>query len=95
MVMELPLEAYRDFDTRRSEFFLFMDDQLALVAEFYQEKEDEAVDRFEEIQHQLEVLKEHQTKRVDTVASETHTRNYRMSPGLPVDDEEWWFWEKW
>ena len=88
MVTELPLEAYRDFDTRRSEFFSYMDDQLAVVTEFYKEKEDEAVDRFQELQHQLEVLKEHQTKRADTAASERHTRNHRMSLALPIDEED-------
>ena len=87
MVTELPLEAYRDFDTRRSEFFSYMDDQLALVSEFYKQKEDEAVDRFQELQHQLEIFKEHQTKRAETAASERHTKNDRMSLGLPVDED--------
>lgn len=85
--MELPIEAYRDFDMRRSEFFSFMDDQLAKVAEFYKQKEDEAVHRFEELQRQLEILRLNQTRRAYVAASERRTQKYRLSLGLPIKDD--------
>ena len=83
--IELPLEAFRDFDAKRADFFSFLDDQLTVVADFYKEKEDQAVARFEMLQEQLDLLKEYQAKKANAAAVERQAQEYRRSIGLPDD----------
>jgi xenotropic and polytropic retrovirus receptor 1 len=77
--LELPLEAYREFDTRRADFFTFLDEQLNMIEEFYRMKENEAVDRFEVLKEQLRMLKEHQTSRADIAIEERRKKKFKLS----------------
>ena len=58
------MEAYREFDACQDEFFRFLEEELKKVEEFYKEKEDDANQRMETLQDQLEVMKSRHSEKL-------------------------------
>ena len=75
---EVPLEAYREFDARRAEFFSFLDEQLTMVDEFYKSKEDTASERFDQLKEQLLLMKERQALETTIAAEERKDRRSQL-----------------
>ena len=68
---DVALEAYRELDFRKAEFFLFLDKELMKVEKFYQDKENEGKERLEHIREQLHIMRSYRVAEIMEAEEET------------------------
>ncbi|KAI9748068.1 MAG: hypothetical protein M1815_003632 [Lichina confinis] len=74
---DAPLDPYREFDLRRTQFFDWMDEELKKIDGFYKEKEDEASQRLRVLKDQLREMRE---RRVREALLARHARTANAQP---------------
>ncbi|KAK3707660.1 Xenotropic and polytropic retrovirus receptor 1 [Vermiconidia calcicola] len=72
---DVALEAYREVDFRKAEFFLYLDQQLDKIDTFYKAKEEEAIDRQKVLRHQLHLMR---NKRLEELEAAEQQRKKRI-----------------
>lgn len=68
---DVALEAYRELDFRKAEFFLFLDKELIKVEKFYLEKENEGKERLEHIREQLHIMRTYRLAEIMEIEAES------------------------
>ncbi len=61
---DIALEAYRELDFRKAEFFNFLDSELSKIETFYKEEEDRAIERLRLVRAQMHTFREHRLRDV-------------------------------
>ena len=77
--VDVALEAYREYDFRKAEFFNFLDSELHKIESFYKEREDEAKERLDALREQLHILREMRLH--DIEAAERRKKGHHLSNG--------------
>lgn len=81
---DVALEAYREVDFRKEEFFKFLDKQLAKIEDFYKSKEEEANDRMKVIREQLHIMR---NRRLEEVVQADLAKQKNISNNSSADGD--------
>ncbi|KAF2153414.1 EXS-domain-containing protein [Myriangium duriaei CBS 260.36] len=68
----MPMEAYKDYEARKDEFFEFLDNELKKIDDFYKEKEEQATERLKVLRDQLHIMRDRRMDEVTRVDQENH-----------------------
>ena len=76
---DVALEAYSQIDSRQAKFFLFLDQELAKIETFYNEKEEDASERLEVLHEQLHFMRNQRVEELN--AMEKQKRKQKLNGG--------------
>ncbi|KAI9807131.1 MAG: hypothetical protein M1825_005848 [Sarcosagium campestre] len=80
--LDVPLEAYREFDIRQVQFFTWMDKELSKIESFYKSKEDESEERLAVLRAQLHEMRD---RRIEEVVAAQRARDKGKSSANGID----------
>lgn len=76
---DIPLEAQREIDARKDDFWHFLSSELSKIETFYKGQENEATDRMNELRDQLHMLRDQRLREIREARVTKHAKAMRDS----------------